>query len=78
MIKLTDKLNFSQTKDHESAVEIKKGSLSNHFTALCTYCADNDINLDDVDDADFFACLHLLKEHGEYDVSTDSYFFWID
>ena len=75
---LSEKLNFSNTQDNDSAIEINKFSSVNFFDTLCLYCADNDIDIYDVDDNDFAGCADIMESHGQADKSTDFYFFWID
>jgi len=75
---LSEKLNFSSTKDNDSAIEISKWSNVNHYDTLCMYCADNNIDLDSFNDEDFEGCSDIMADYGQADKSTDSYFFWID
>lgn len=75
---LTEKLNLSATCDNDSAVKINKWSNVNYDETLSLYCAENDVNFDDISDDDWFAALYTLADHGQADKTTDSYYFWID
>jgi hypothetical protein len=78
MSNFIESLNFSSSDDNSNAIEIKKWNDVNHYETLCQYCANNDIDLTDVSDDDFYAASELMADHGQADKSTDSYFFWID
>ena len=78
MKSLSERLNFSNSQDNPSAIEIKKWHSVNHYETLCKYCSDNDIALSDVDDSDFDSAVIIMEDAGKEDKSTDSYFFWID
>ena len=78
MTTFTETLNFSNTNQDDRAIEINKWSNVNHFDTLCLYCAENDIDVNSIDDAEFEAAAEMMADHGQSDKSTDSYFFWID
>jgi len=75
---LVQRMNFSTHRNPGEAIEIKKWHDVNHYETLCLYCANNDIDLKNIEDDDFFAASEIMQEHGQDDKSTDSYFFWID
>lgn len=77
-VNLTEKLNFSDQKQSESAIKIKKWHDVNHYETLCMYVADNDIDITSVSDDDFYAASEVMAQHGQQDKSTDHYWFWID
>jgi len=78
MTTFTETLNFSSTNQDDRAIEIKKFSGVNHFDTLCLYCAENDIDVNSIDDAEFEAAADMMADHGQADKSADTYFFWID
>ena len=75
---LTSRLNFSDTRDNGSAIEISKWGMSGFYETLCCYCADNDIDLTNIADSDFDSAAIVMSEYGQSDKSTDSYYFWIE
>jgi len=77
MTKLREKLKFSDTKVVEHAVKIRKWHDTNFFDTLCLYCADNGINLNNVDDNDFNMSVEMLSKYGQFDKSTGHFYFWI-
>ena len=78
MTNFIETLNFSDRKESASAIEIKKWHSVNHYETLCLYCAENDIDLSNVSDEEFYTASDVMAQHGQEDKSTDSYFFWID
>jgi uncharacterized protein with PIN domain len=74
---LSERLCFSATKEKETAVKIKKWHNANHYEILSMLCDDNDIDLSDVSDSDFEACVKLMEDHGKHDKGTDHYYFWL-
>jgi hypothetical protein len=78
MATLSERLNFSNNEDNSKAIEIKKWHSVNHYETLCKYCADNDIELKSIEDSDFDSAVLIMEDMGQADISTDSYFFWID
>jgi hypothetical protein len=75
---LSERLNFSLKKEHESAVNIRKWCDVNFYETLSLYCADNDINLSLYSSDDFDAAVTTLEIFGQFDKSIDHYYFWID
>lgn len=75
---LCDRLNFSDKKECQSAIEVKKWHSVNHYETLCKYCADNDIDLSEINDLDFNNAGLIMADYGQENKATDSYFFWID
>ena len=75
---LAERLNFSDQKEHKSAIKIPKWRDINHYETLCLYCSDNDIDLDLISDHDFDSCPEIMKHHGQKDKALDHYYFWID
>ncbi len=78
MEKLSKKLNFSDQKENDSAIKIKKWGNVNHYDTLRLYCSDNDINLDNVSDDEFSGCEIIMNDYGTADKTIDYYYFWID
>ncbi len=48
----------------------------NFYETLCMYCADNDIDLDSVSDADFDGAVMAMEAYGT--CPRGEYHFWID
>jgi hypothetical protein len=73
-------LNFSGTKDNDSAIKLynRNRDTGYYFENLCAYCANNDIDLNDIDNNDFCSAVDVMEAHGTNDLSIDHYFFWID
>lgn len=78
MTTLSEKLNFSTRRLNDESIEIDKRRDINLYETLCLYCADNDINLCEVSEEEFDAACEVLKMHGSEDMSSDTFFFWID
>jgi len=76
----TDKLNFSQNNAPERAIKLysKNRDLGYYYDNLCLYCANNDIDLDNIPDSEFSAAADIMQMHGEKDMSIDTFYFWID
>lgn len=72
-----ERLNFSDTETADSVL-IKKWHDVNHYETLCLYCADNDIDISEVSESEFQSAAFLMQDHGQYDGSTDHYYFSID
>jgi len=77
---LSEKLNFSNNQDNDSAIKLhnRNRDIGYYFDNLCLYCANNDIDTDTISDDDFMACAEIMANHGSNDISTDLYYFWID
>ena len=73
---LSSRLNFSQSKEHESAVKIDQRKDVNFYETLCAYCADNNIRWDKA--GDFNSAVYILENYGQDDISTDYFYFWIE
>lgn len=73
------RLNFA-TKGFipSRAISIKKFHDVNHSETLHLYCANNDIDLKNVSEAEIDGAVLLMEVYGQSDKSCDSYFFWID
>ena len=76
----TETLNFSQKKDNDRAIKLysRTRDFGYYYDNLCLYCANNDINITEISDADFSSAVEIMESHGARDLSTDHYFFWID
>ena len=73
---LTEKLNFTTDKTQAPDNAFKLGKVHPKYNNLCLYCAENDINLDDISDADFDSAAIAIEN---YQSSVEDYFyFWID
>ena len=77
-VTLTSRLNFSDIRDSDNAIEISKWGMSGFYETLCCYCADNNIDLTNISDSDFDSAVIIMSEYGQADKSTDCYYFWID
>jgi len=75
---LSKRLNFSDKQENDTAIKIKKWHGVNHYETLCLYCADNDINIEEISDDDFYSCSVIMQEYGQEDKSIGHYYFWID
>ena len=77
---LTERLNFSDKAENGNAVKIDRRRDVNYYETLCLYCANNDINLDAITDADFDSAGIALENHGKLIRSEngDIFYFWID
>lgn len=75
---LCERLNFSDSKDNDAAIKVSKLGDVNYYETLRMYCADNDIDLNDIDDNDFYSASITMRDYGKDVKATDSYFFWID
>lgn len=78
MATLTEELNFADTQKVDRAVEINKRNDVNFYETLCLYCANNDVNLEDVSDEEFEAASDTIENFGRNDMSKDVFYFWID
>lgn len=74
---LTGRLNFS-SREQASATKIHKWSDVNYYDTLCLMCAEQDIDLSDVDDNDFDCSVSTMASHGQDDKTEDYYYVWID
>jgi len=75
---LSSRLNFSDYKQHDSAIKINKRREVHHYETLCCYCANNGIDVKNISDSDFTSASMILENYGKNDLSTDYYYFWID
>lgn len=78
MTNFTESLNFALSAQKDRAVEIDKRKDVNIFDTLCLYCAENDIDTNNITDEDFTAAVETIENFGIKDKSFDSFFFWID
>lgn len=80
MTTLSAKLNFSTKPESVSAISLfsRGRDLGYYYDNLCLYCANNNIDLSETDDADFDSAAQILYEFGSNDFSTDRFLFWID
>lgn len=59
---LISKMNIKFGSSSEDlAVEIDARRNVNIYDTFCQYCADNNVNLTDIDDSDFNACVELIE-----------------
>lgn len=59
---LTAKMNIEFGSSNEDlVVEIDARRNVNIYDTFCQYCADNNVNLKDIDDSDFNACVELIE-----------------
>ena len=80
MTKFTNRLNFSQKKESESAIKLhnRNRDFGYYYDNLCLYCANNDIEIDNISDKAFSDAVDLMEMHSTNDISTDHYYFWIE
>ena len=79
MTNFTNKLNFSQKEENSTAMKLRNDKdLDYYYNNLCLYCADNDIDITNISDDEFMSAAEVMSNHGENDISTDHYYFWID
>ena len=74
---LVEKLNFSATKDNETAIKIGKYHSVNMGETLMQYCADNDIDTPE-NMREYEACENIMNDFGIEDKSINYFYFWID
>jgi len=75
---LTESLNFSQSKDNDNAVFIRKHHDVNYYETLCLYCANNNVNTDLFTDNDFSSASDVIEDHQIQDDYSEGFYFWID
>jgi hypothetical protein len=80
MANFTEKLNFSIKKEHPSAIRMhnRNRDFGYYYDNLCLYCANNDIDLQKINDDEFMAAANVMSDFGTKDLEIDHYFFWID
>lgn len=63
-----------------NAVKIDPKNDINYYETLCLYCAENDVNLDNVDDGEFAADARHIEHFslGEDGLIDKPFWFWID
>lgn len=71
MKNFTSRLNFSNTQNNENAIKIDCRKDISYFDTLCLYCANNNINLDSIDNDDFSSAAMRIEDYGKKsDVQT--------
>lgn len=80
MSSFTQKLNFSNKRRYDRAVKIDRRRDVNYYETLCLYCANNDIDLEQVSDTDFDSAGIVFEEHGKLarSIFGDVFYFWMD
>jgi len=73
-------LNFSDTRKNDRSVKIDRRKDINYYETLCLYCANNDIDLTEVDDDDFHSAGIALENYGKRGriANGDVFYFWFD
>ncbi len=74
---LTERMNFSQVETANS-IKVKKFHDVNHSETICLYCAENDIEINHVNEIEFNAAVEVFEDYGQNDKSTESFHFSID
>jgi hypothetical protein len=62
------------------AVEIDLSKDINYYETLCLYCAENDVNLDGVNDVEFEADADQIQHFslGEDGIVNERFWFWVE
>lgn len=62
------------------AVEIDPSKDINYYETLCLYCAENDVNLDGVNDVEFEADADQIQHFslGEDGIINERFWFWVE
>jgi len=76
MSTLTERLNFSTTSTHDSAIVIDNRKDVNFYETLCLYCSENNIDLKNIEDDDFNGAVYTMENYGI--AQRGEYNFWID
>ena len=71
----TEKLNFSSS-ELENSIKINNNKDVNHYETLCKYCADHNIDLENVSDEEFEAAAEIMKNHGSSSLNRDDKVFF--
>ena len=76
---LSERLNMITGKSEcGNAVTIDRRFDVNYYETLDMYCADNNIDLSNVEDGDFSSCAMWLEEYGSASPECYEFSFWID
>ena len=75
---LSEKLNFSDKKENNSAIKIKKWGATNYYETLNLYMNENNISFKGVTPNELDGCSITMEQYGQDDKSIDHYYFWID
>ena len=78
---LADKMNIKfGTSNQELAIEIDARRNINTYDTFCLYCADNNIDLKEIDDSDFDSCIDLIDNFINQANDDTGYkiSFWLD
>lgn len=76
---LTERLNLSFKNDLENSMSLKFKSSggSAFYDNLCLYCAENDIDLKEIDDVDFESCANAIENFAnQYDEYNQKIFYF--
>lgn len=76
---LTERLNLSMKDNLDNSMKLKLKSSGNsaYYDNLCLYCAENNIDLKNISDADFEACADAIETFaGQYDEYNQKVFYF--
>lgn len=72
------RLKFSDKEENQRAIKIRKWHNVAYYDTLCRYCADNDIDVNQISDEEFMSASEVMARHGQKNKKVDHYYFWID
>ncbi len=75
---LAERLNFSFEDSTCDSIVIDRAKDINYYDTFCKYCADNDVNLDNVNDAEFDGAVGVFEDFASYCTGLTLFNFWID
>lgn len=78
MEKLSEKLNFSERSGPERSIKIDPRRDVNYYETLCLYCAENDINLNNLEQEEIDAAVNIIENYGSAELKREPFYFWID
>ncbi len=75
---LAERLNFSFENSTCDSIVIDRAKDINYYDTFCKYCADNDVNLDNVNDAEFDGAVEVFEDFASQRTEQTTFNLWID